>query len=238
MPRTLRPRAPAARRHCQCRARVRYRTRHRARTHSLTRARARAFSAVFVTPARSLCWRVAASVLGTRRRRLWEVGGSSGRTDAGGAWVQPQVCATPILSRPHSPAAAAGTGGPVGNQSLPHVDPLLPAGLWGAGVQERGLSHCPHAPFRGQHPCVLCWWLSVHTSVVGSFVPGCPLWPSPVGTAALCSFLLTSPPPSHIPIQPSVDPTVMGEAYGFQMLKGLVHLEINTFVKLIAFLFF
>lgn len=140
---------------------------------------------------------------------------------------------TPGLCNPHPVPSSLS-----GRWSLPHVDPLLPAGLWGAGVQERGLGHCPHAPFRGQHPCVLCWWLSEHTSVVGSSVPGCPLWPSPVGTAALCSFLLTSPSPSHIPIQPSVDPAVMGEACGFPMLKGLVHLEISTFVKLKALLFF
>lgn len=92
---------------------------------------------------------------------------------------------TPGLCNPHPVPSSLS-----GRWSLPHVDPLLPAGLWGAGVQEQGLGHCPHAPFRGQHPCVLCWWLSEHTPVVGSFVPGCPLWPSPVGTAALCSHLL------------------------------------------------
>ena len=64
--------------------------------------------------------------------------------------------------------------------------------------------------------------------------PVCPLWPNAVGTAGLYSFLFTPLPLSPIPIQSSVDPAVMGEAHGFQMLKGLVHQEINTFVKLMS----
>ena len=79
--------------------------------------------------------------------------------------------------------------------------------------------------------------LRTHPSLA-SLSPVCPLWPNAVGTAGLCSFLLTTLPPSRIPIQSSVDPAVMGEARGFQMLKGLVHHEINTSVKLMALNFF
>ena len=100
------------------------------------------------------------------------------------------------------------------------------SGAW-ATVYTQPVSLCALA---GSSPCT-------HPSLA-PLSPVCPLWPNAMGTAGLYSFLFTSLPLSPIPIQSSVDPAVMGEAHGFQMLKGLVHQEISTFVKLMSFKFF
>lgn len=142
-----------------------------------------------------------------------------------GAWVQPHVCAHRDTythrapSRPGSPATSARTRGPSGNQSLPHLDPLPLGWAVGAGGQwkQRSKAQGLWLEFRSGARATVHAQLSVASIPVflGSSLrthplsPVCPLWPNAVGTAGLCSFLLTTPPPSPN-IQSSVDPQLWG----------------------------
>lgn len=170
--------------------------------------------------------------LGTRKRRHWEVEGSSGCP----AERSLEFSLTSVHTETYThmrPSVLAlqqhlpGLGDPSGNQRPAHLDPL-PLGWavgggagsetavqrhrafgWSSGVGRRATVHAQLSV--ASIPVFLGSSLRTHPPLS----PVCPLWPNAVGTAGLCSFLLTTPPPSPN-IQSSVDPQLWGRPRGFE----------------------